>query len=318
MDVMKNKDTTDPSQLVPTTNAADSSKLDSGVAGIVDVVGEGQKDDEEVDDAEWLRRRQAQAAGKAADTAHPASTTAADTTQVAGPQATTSTPPALTEEQQILSTSRLFVRNLSFLTTPDALRTQFSQFGELEEVHVPLSSTTKQPIGTAFVQYKNPQDAVAAWKQMDGRTYMGRLVHIIPGRPKFGQQQGQGEEGQAVISGRVIGKDTERNVKADIDKKRKDASGKGLNWATLYMNVRSPVFPPCRPFRHERVTYPLILLLCTCVPNRATQWLPRSQHAWESQKPTFSTQIQPYNLHRKTKNSPTSVPPSNWRWRKHQ
>jgi hypothetical protein len=34
-----------------------------------------------------------------------------------------------------------------------------------------------------------------------------------------------------------MGKDTERNVKADIDKKRKEQSGKGLNWATLYMNV---------------------------------------------------------------------------------
>ncbi|KAJ9095967.1 hypothetical protein QFC21_005329 [Naganishia friedmannii] len=242
MDVMKNKDTTDPSQLVPsastTTNAeAEARNSESGVAGIVDVAGEGgkQEDDEEVDDAEWLRRRQAQAAGKVADTVQP--TSAGEAVQVSTSKSTT-TAPALSEEQQILSTSRLFIRNLSFLTTPSALSQQFSQFGELEEVHLPLSSTTKQPIGTAFVQYKRGEDAVSAWKGMDGRTYMGRLVHILPGRPKFGQQQlaQQGEEGQAVISGRVIGKDTERNVKADIDKKRKDASGKGLNWATLYMN----------------------------------------------------------------------------------
>ncbi|KAJ9121485.1 hypothetical protein QFC22_002101 [Naganishia vaughanmartiniae] len=236
MDVMKNKDITDPSQLVPTT--AEAHQLDSGVAGIVEVDGEGKKDidDEEVDDAEWLRRRQAQAAGKVVDTAQPSSS-APLAAQGTNATAAAVAPSALSEEQQILSTARLFIRNLSFLTTPESLRTQFSQFGDLEEVHLPLSSTTKQPIGTAFVQYKNPGDAVSAWKGMDGRTFMGRLVHILPGRPKFGQQQlAQVEEGQAVINGRVIGKDTERNVKADIDKKRKDASGKGLNWATLYMN----------------------------------------------------------------------------------
>ncbi|KAJ9098071.1 hypothetical protein QFC19_006506, partial [Naganishia cerealis] len=234
MEVMKNKDVTDPSQLVSSsTVTAESSKLDSGVAGIEQVVPESKDgDDDEVDDAEWLRRRQAQAAGKVADTAQPASVS--DATQVQ----TTKTPsiisPPLTDEQQILSTGRLFVRNLSFLVTSPELGSTFAQYGSIEEVHLPLSSTTKQPIGTAFVQFKDPQDAVRAWKEMDGRTYMGRLVHILPGRPKFGQQQGQ--EGQAVINGRVIGKDTERNVKADIDKKRKDQSSKGLNWATLYMN----------------------------------------------------------------------------------
>lgn len=219
---MKNKDVTDPSQLAPTITTTEPA-AESGVAGIVEVA-------EELDDAEWLKRRQAQAAGKAAEVV------ASETQPVAVTKASQSS----SEEQQILSTGRLFIRNLSFLTTVEDISSAFSAHGTLEEVHVPLSQGTKQPLGTAFVQYKDPQAAVTAWREMDGRTLMGRLVHILPGRPKHGVQAA---EGDAVISGKVMGKDTERNVKADIDKKRKEQSGKGLNWATLYMNVSSATSP---------------------------------------------------------------------------
>lgn len=217
MNVMKNKDLSDPSQLTPTVDAAVPKADNSGVAAIEEV-------GEELDDAEWLKRRQSQAAGKVAETAQAAS--------VEDSKKTAST--ISIEESQILSTGRLFIRNLSFLTTPEDLSAAFVAYGALEEVHLPVSQTSKQPLGTAFVQFKDPKAAVEAWRGLDGRTLMGRLVHILPGRPKNGTAAG---EADAVINGRVMGKDTARNVKADIDKKRKEQSGKGLNWATLYMNV---------------------------------------------------------------------------------
>jgi multiple RNA-binding domain-containing protein 1 len=217
MNVMKNKDLSDPSQLKPTVDSAEPKADESGVAAIEEIA-------EEVDDAEWLKRRQAQAAGKVAETV-PTAAAVEDKKPASN---------LSTEESQILSTGRLFIRNLSFLTTPEDISSAFASYGALEEVHLPVSQTSKQPLGTAFLQFKDPKAAVEAWREMDGRTLMGRLVHILPGRPKHGAAAA---EADAVITGRVMGKDTERNVKADIDKKRKEQSGKGLNWATLYMNV---------------------------------------------------------------------------------
>jgi multiple RNA-binding domain-containing protein 1 len=187
-----------------------------------------EPDNEEIDDAEWLRRRKATTDASNGD--------AGSSTQ---PSTKTSLSP---EESLILQTSRLFIRNLSFLTTTSDLTTFLSPYGEVSEIHLPLSKTTKEPLGTAFVQFKNAEDAVTAWKGVDGRTWMGRLIHVLPGRSKGGEggvvgviEGGDVVDGKNVV-GKVLGKE-EKNVKAEVMKKRKEEGGKGLNWATLYMNV---------------------------------------------------------------------------------
>ncbi len=189
---------------------------------------EDEGDKEEIDDAEWLRRRKA-----IVDDSTEGVNSSAQT-----PLTSSSTTP---EESLILQTGRLFIRNLSFLTTASELTSYLSPYGEISELHLPLSKTTKEPLGTAFVQFVKAEEAVSAWKAVDGRTWMGRLIHVLPGRAKGGEgvvgvvDAGEGKEGSNVV-GKVLGKE-EKNVKAEVMNKRKEEGGKGLNWATLYMNV---------------------------------------------------------------------------------
>ena len=116
-----------------------------------------------------------------------------------------------------------------------------------------MGKTTQQPLGTAFVKFENGADAVKVWKEVDGRTVMGRLIHVLPGRGKPGEavvidatgsgvagtETVEGESGHANeggLFGKVLGKEDGKNVKSEVDKRRKEESNRGLNWATLYMN----------------------------------------------------------------------------------
>lgn len=194
----------------------------------------------EIDDAEWLRRRKAAALD--ADGA-------GDTPETDAQAPASNLPP---EEAQILSTARLFIRNLSFLTTSDALTALLAPHGPITEIHLPVARGTGKPLGTAFVQFEKGEDALAAWRAVDGRTWMGRLVHVLPGRRKNGTvEASEGQEGgvsgvSSGVVGKVLGKE-EKNVKAEVAKKRKEEGSNGVNWATLYMNVsRLPRAPLAR------------------------------------------------------------------------
>ncbi|EIW72843.1 hypothetical protein TREMEDRAFT_25743, partial [Tremella mesenterica DSM 1558] len=162
------------------------------------------------DDAEWLRQRQktdvALDAEEVGDTQY--EVPAADESDV-GP-----------DERLILSTSRLFVRNLPFVTTTSDLETHFSRFGQVDQVHLPLSPAG-QPLGTAFVLFRRPEDALSAFRELDKTTFQGRLLHVLPGRARPGHE----------VSG--VGKG---DVKKGVETKRKEQSAKGVNWASLYMN----------------------------------------------------------------------------------
>lgn len=139
------------------------------------------------------------------------------------------------DEKLILGTGRLFVRNLAFVTTEADLRSHFSTFGPLEEVHLPVSSQTGQPLGTAFILFRDPADALGAFKTLDKTTFQGRLLHVLPGRAKHGQEVKM----EGVLDGKVLGKVAvgKGEVKKGIEAKRKEESARGVNWATLYMNV---------------------------------------------------------------------------------
>jgi len=135
-----------------------------------------------------------------------------------------------------LSTGRLFVRNLAFTANADELTAHFAPFGHLESVHLPVSHTG-EPLGTAFILFRDPAHALSAFEAMDKTTFQGRLLHVLPGRARPGQEVKA--EGVGEVQGGVLGKAKEGHseVAGKADAKRKAESAKGVNWATLYMNV---------------------------------------------------------------------------------
>ncbi|KAG6008751.1 hypothetical protein E4U21_003948 [Claviceps maximensis] len=143
---------------------------------------------------------------------------------IAADEATTSQEMAGQDVVQIISrTSRLFVRNLSYSTTEDDLREAFNRFGDLQEVHLPLtvSGSTK---GFALVQFVDPSDAVTAFQALDGTTFQGRIIHIIPANPK--PEQGLDEFGISKLPLK----------KQNMIRKKAEAASNSFNWNSLYMN----------------------------------------------------------------------------------
>lgn len=127
---------------------------------------------------------------------------------------------------KIRDTGRLFIRNLPYLATEDDLREAFEKFGPLSEVHIPISKDTKRPKGFAYILYLLPEHAVNAYKAMDNKVLLGRLLHVLPGKEK--PQARDSEDRMAGFKS---------DVKKERDAKRKAQAGNDFNWNSLYMSA---------------------------------------------------------------------------------
>ncbi|KAG6884046.1 hypothetical protein C0993_001834 [Termitomyces sp. T159_Od127] len=92
-------------------------------------------------------------------------------------------------------------------------------------VHIPIDVNSKQPKGVAYVTFKSPSSAVAAYEALDRKSFQGRLIHILAAVDRKGNHQV--EEGQG----------RKKTVKEEKQAKRKAAAGKEFNWSMLYMNA---------------------------------------------------------------------------------
>lgn len=73
--------------------------------------------------------------------------------------------------------SRLFIKNIPFITTEDELRQLFASHGNITEVHIPLDKERKGK-GIAYVHFMFPQDAVKAQQDLHGTSFQGRVLYI--------------------------------------------------------------------------------------------------------------------------------------------
>ena len=94
--------------------------------------------------------------------------------------------PVLKSEKPIdaAETGRLFVRNLAFSVNEEDLENLFEKYGTLSEIHIVVNSATKCSRGIALVSYATPENAARAMVALDNTVFCGRLLHILPGRPK--------------------------------------------------------------------------------------------------------------------------------------
>ncbi|KAJ2708145.1 Multiple RNA-binding domain-containing protein 1 [Coemansia spiralis] len=127
---------------------------------------------------------------------------------------------------QIEETGRLFVRNLPYMATEDDLRSAFEKFGPLTEVHMSISKDTKRPKGFAHILFLMPEHAVKAYKALDNKVFLGRLLHVLPGKEKP-----QPREQADTLGG------FKSSVKKERDTQRKALAGDSFNWNSLYMSA---------------------------------------------------------------------------------
>jgi RNA recognition motif-containing protein len=74
--------------------------------------------------------------------------------------------------------NRLYVGNLSFYTTEDALMRAFSQVGEVTEAKLVIDRETGRSRGFAFVVMGSDADAQKAISQLDGTDLDGRPLRV--------------------------------------------------------------------------------------------------------------------------------------------
>ncbi len=83
--------------------------------------------------------------------------------------------------------SKLYVGNLSYNTSEDALRAFFEGHGrKVTDVYMPRDRDTGNPRGFAFVALETPEDAQAAIEQLDGQELDGRALRINEAREPSG------------------------------------------------------------------------------------------------------------------------------------
>ena len=78
----------------------------------------------------------------------------------------------------------LFVGNLPFSTTEDALRELFAAYGEVQQVRVMTDRDTGKPRGFAFVEMTQDEDAAKAIAALNGKDLGGRALTVNEARPK--------------------------------------------------------------------------------------------------------------------------------------
>lgn len=91
---------------------------------------------------------------------------------------------ALKDEEDISESGRIFFRNLSYTTTEDQLQTLFEKYGPVTEISLPIDPVTRKIKGFGTVTFVMPEHAVRAFSELDGSTFQGRLLHLIPGKSK--------------------------------------------------------------------------------------------------------------------------------------
>jgi RNA recognition motif-containing protein len=89
--------------------------------------------------------------------------------------------------------SNLYVGNMAFSTTEDALREAFSQFGTVTKVSVVMDRETGRPRGFAFVEMSDGGDA--AIQAMNGALLDGRTLTVNEAKPREGGGGGGGRGG---------------------------------------------------------------------------------------------------------------------------
>ncbi len=89
----------------------------------------------------------------------------------------------------------IYVGNLSFGATEDAVRSLFESHGTVERVNICTDRDTGQPRGFGFVEMTNDGEGDKAIAALNGRDLDGRMLNVNEARPKTDRSSGGGGGG---------------------------------------------------------------------------------------------------------------------------
>lgn len=84
----------------------------------------------------------------------------------------------------------VFVGNLAFKASPDALNELFAKYGIVHSVRIMKDRATRRPRGFAFVEMES-NGAAKAIKALDGKEFMGRDLRVNEGAERKERNNGE-------------------------------------------------------------------------------------------------------------------------------
>jgi cold-inducible RNA-binding protein len=86
----------------------------------------------------------------------------------------------------------IYVGNLDFHTSEDALRKAFEVYGQVDRVNIVTDKDSGQPRGFAFVEMTNDGEGEKAIAGLNGSQVDGRALNVNEARPKTDRPSGGG------------------------------------------------------------------------------------------------------------------------------
>ncbi len=78
----------------------------------------------------------------------------------------------------------VYVGNLSYQVTEEALTAVFAEYGSVKRVQIPTDRETGRVRGFAFVEMGTDTEETAAIEALDGAEWMGRDLKVNKAKPK--------------------------------------------------------------------------------------------------------------------------------------
>jgi len=91
-----------------------------------------------------------------------------------------------------MSTTKLYVGNLSFNTSNEDLQELFAQAGTVESTNIIEDRDTGRSRGFAFVEMSSKEEAAAAIEQLNGKEIDGRNLNVNEAKPREDRSGGGG------------------------------------------------------------------------------------------------------------------------------
>jgi RNA recognition motif-containing protein len=86
----------------------------------------------------------------------------------------------------------VYIGNLSYQVTQDALTEVFKEYGTVKRVQIPTDRETGRVRGFAFVEMNSDDEEAAAIEALDGAEWMGRDLKVNKAKPKENRSGGGG------------------------------------------------------------------------------------------------------------------------------
>ncbi|MDH5203481.1 MAG: RNA-binding protein [Nitrospirota bacterium] len=90
---------------------------------------------------------------------------------------------------------KLYVGNISFNAKEGDIRELFSRIGEVESVKIITDARTGMPKGFGFVEMSSEEDAKKAIADLNGTTFIERVLSVSEARPQQPRQGFQDRRG---------------------------------------------------------------------------------------------------------------------------